>query len=224
MAPRSALSSDVAAVQPVSARRIGPPAGQLVMYAALGAIAGALPVPWVPDALLARLRGALAHELAARHGVSLTPEAREVLAEPGGASTHAPTMTTQALRFLGVRLLSRALARFGPFGLLWPAREAMRVGVFGHLFGRYLDQSRVERAIRVDRDEARRVRRAIDGAVVRAFSVGAPPRREAATIDDQRDPGTALVDGLIGVAADLPSRLTARLEAAFDELLASADG
>ena len=59
--------------------------GRLGTYTMMGAASGVVPLPWVPDAIVRRVRGALIHDLTARHGLSLTPEARTVLIEPSGA-------------------------------------------------------------------------------------------------------------------------------------------
>jgi hypothetical protein len=196
---------------------------RLAVYAVLGAAAGAVPLPWVPDALASRVRGALVHDVAARHGVSLAPEARAVLADPWTPRGQRG-MAVAALSYVGVRLAMRVLARVGPVALAWPLRYGTRTYVLGHLFDRYLDTARTERAVRIDAPEARRVRAAIDGAMLRSFSVNPASPEEPAPIDDQREPTTALIDGFLAVAAGVPDRLKRRLEAAFDELLAKADG
>jgi hypothetical protein len=125
---------------------------------------------------------------------------------------------------VGWRVAARTLTRFGPLGLVWPLRHALQTYALGHLFGRYLDVARTEGAIRVDADEALRVRRAIDGALARALTVETTPMEEPTVVDDQRDPGTALVDGVISLTAGVPARLVRRLDAAFDELIAQAHG
>ena len=108
--------------------------------------------------------------------------------------------------------------------MLWPLRNALQTFVLGRLFDRYLEQARTDRAVRVDVAEARRVRRAIDAAVLRAFTVEVAGRDEPAAIDDQRDAATAFVDGLLALAAGTPERVADRLDAAFDERLARGDG
>jgi hypothetical protein len=128
------------------------------------------------------------------------------------------------MRFVGLRLAGRALTRIGPLRLLWPARNALQTWALGHLFDRYLELGRIERAVRIDAGEARRVRQAVDGALARALTVEAPADDEPTVIDDQRDAGTAFVDGLIGLVAGVPARLVGRLDAAFDDLLAHGEG
>src|SRR5271165_5523905 len=81
---------------------VGP--GRVGTYAVLGAVAGAVPLPWIPDALTRRVRGALTQDIAARHGLSITLEARDLLAEPAG--TEGPRgLGAQAIRFVTRRFL-----------------------------------------------------------------------------------------------------------------------
>jgi hypothetical protein len=206
-----------------SARQPSPPAvdaGRLGIYAALGASTGVVPLPWLPDWLASRVRGALVHEVAVRHGVALSPEARGALADP--LSVGAPRgFAANALRYVGAKVAARALTRLGPAGLLWPLGGALRTYALGRLFDRYLDRHRPLRAARIDVDEARRVRRAIDAALARSLRA-APPSEPAASplVDDPRDPATVVIDSLLGFAAGLPSRVVRHIDAAFDEILA----
>jgi hypothetical protein len=223
MVERSTITTDDSVDRLQAGARSPVDPGRLGVYTALGASVAALPLPWVPDALARRVRGALLHDIAVRRGLSLTPEAREHLAEPSGPDGPRG-IVSQALRFFGVKLVARIFTRFGPVGWLWPVNYALRTFALGHLFDRYLERARAERAVRIDLDEARRVRRAIDGALARAITVQVAPTEEPAAIDDQRDPTTALVDALLGIAAGVPERLLRRLEVAFDDLFAQADG
>jgi hypothetical protein len=197
--------------------------GRLSVYTAIGASVSAIPLPWVPDSLARRVRGALVHDIAVRYGLSLTREGREVLCEPGGLDG-ARGLVAQTVRFVALRFAARVMAGVGPVSLVWPARSALQTYALGHLFDRYLGLSRVERAVRIDAGEARRVRQAVDGALHRALTIEVPPSQMPTVVDDQRDPTTAFVDELLGLAAGLPGRLVARLDAAFDERLAHADG
>lgn len=192
-------------------------AGRLGVYAAFGAAAGALALPWLPDVLSSRVRGALVHDVAVRHCVSLTPEARSILARPLAPGVRR-SVAVRAARFLGARLAVRAVRSFAPIGLFWPLGGALRTYVLGHLFDRYL-QRRSERAVRIDAQEATRIRRAIEKALTRAFTLDSEPTHEPASVDDHRDPATAMIDGLLGRAAGVPERLARRLDAAFDESL-----
>jgi hypothetical protein len=217
MSSRSTIAQgEVGGVQTVGIRS-AIATGRVATYSALAASVAALPLPWLPDSFLLRIRGALVHDVAAVHGLSLTPEAREALAQPSPDGQR--SFGSQALRYLGVRFAIRALTRFGPIALVWPLREALRTYALGHLFGRYLEVGRVERAVRIDIGEAQRVRRAVDGAILRAITVQSPPADQPTRVDDQRDAATALVDTLLGFAAGVPGRLIHRLDAAFDALL-----
>src|SRR3954469_14408814 len=86
--------------------------GRLGTYTMLGAACGIVPLPWVPDATVRRVRGALVHDLTSRHGLALTPEARILLIEPNG--TEGPRgFVSQGARFA----LSKVLGRFGPLAM-----------------------------------------------------------------------------------------------------------
>jgi len=172
----------------------------------------------LPDAFARRVRGALVHDVATRHGLSLTREARDLFAEPSGPDGPRGLLA-QALRFFGARLALRALTSFGPIAVVWPLRNALGTYLLGHLLDRYLELARTERAVRIDVEEARRVRLAIDGAVIRALTVVAPSIDDPTIVDDQRDAPDVMVDALLALAAGLPARAMSRLEAAFDELL-----
>jgi hypothetical protein len=197
---------------------------RLGVYVLLGASAGSVPLPWVPEALLRRVRGALLHDVATRHGVSLTPEARAILCDPLGVG--APRgVVADALRFVGGKVAMRALTLLGPASLVWPVGGALRTYVLGHLFEHYLAVARTDRAVRVDAAEARRVRAAIDAAFARVVTMSArapePEPEPGGSIDDQRDATTALIDAILGFTARVPTLITRRLDAAFDETLAS---
>jgi hypothetical protein len=222
-ADRSSLRHDDSGAVPAVGSRSPVEPGRIGVYAGLGAAVGAVPIPWLPDALVRRVRGAVVHDVAVRHGVSLSAEARDVLSEPAGPDGPRGLLT-QTLRFVGMRFASRVLGRMGPPRMLWPARNALETFVLGHLFDRYLELGRTERAVRVDASEARRVRQAVDGALGRALTVEAPAAQEPTVIDDQRDAITAFVDGILGLVAGVPHRLLGRVDAAFDDLIAHADG
>ncbi len=197
--------------------------GRLGVYAVLGAWAGALPLPWVPDVLVRGVRGALVHDIAVRHGVSLAPEARKLLASSSPPGVHGGWVS-QAVRFVGVKLAVQTLTRFGPVRLFWPVRVAAGTFALGYLFDRYLAAGRTGNAVRIDEDEARRVREAVEGAAARAFGARPDRAEEPQAIDDQRDAATTIVDTLLSVAAGLPGRVLDHLDAAFDELVARVDG
>ena len=192
--------------------------GRLGTYTMLGAACGVVPLPWIPDATVRRVRGALVHDLTSRHGLSLTPEARALLVEPNG--TEGPRgLLNQGARFA----VGKVLGRFGPFALIAPVRSALGTYALGHLLERYLGSARTARSVRIDIEEARRVRRAIDQALVYALTTEARPSREDAphAPEDLRDKGEQVVDGVLISIASMPGWLVRRLDAAFDEVLSS---
>lgn len=186
--------------------------GRLGSYAAMGAAIGLVPLPWLPGALSDRLRGALLFDIARRHGLSLSKEARAILAAPFGP----PAMrgfVGQAIAFASARVLGR----FGPLAALGPVRGAVSTFVLGHLFHRWVSVTRQERTLRIDAEEARNVRRAIDDAFLRAFTTPVPTEAvEGVDADDPRDEVTRITDGLLAAAASVPAWLVRRLDAAFD--------
>lgn len=192
--------------------------GRLGTYTVLGAASGVIPLPWVPDAIVRRIRGALVHDLSARHGLSLTPEARAVLVDPsgfGGSKGYLQQGVTFAV--------TRVLGRFGPLAMLAPFRTALGTFVLGHLLERYLDTVRMARSVRIDIEEARRIRRAIDQAFVYALTTEGKSSREDPPFapEDLRDQKTQIIDGVFISIASAPGWLIRRLDAAFDETLAS---
>lgn len=193
--------------------------GRLGTYTLLGAVTGVVPLPWVPDAMVRRVRGALVHDLTSRHGLSLTPEARSVLVEPAG--TEGPRgFVGQGVTFA----VTRVLGRFGPLAAVAPVRTGLGTFVLGHLLQRYLETARIQRSIRIEIEEARRIRRAIDQALVYALTTEGKHARGGVSYppEDLRDASTQLVDGVLISLASAPGWLVRRLEAAFDDVLTSA--
>ena len=192
--------------------------GRLGTYTILGGVTGVVPLPWVPDAIAKRIRGALIHDLTSRHGLSLTPEARNVLVEPGGAEGP-KGVVSQGIAFA----VTRVLGRFGPLAAISPIRSALGTFVLGHLLQRYLDGARVVRAVRIDVEEARKVRRAIDQALLYALTTEPRGAKDDVPIppEDLRDQTTQIVDGVIISMASMPGWFMRRLDAAFDEVLAT---
>ncbi len=202
-----------------SSEVLGRPAfgsGRLGTYTMMGAATGIVPLPWVPDAIVKRVRGALVHDLVSRHSLSVTPEARKILIEPGGAEGPR-SFFKQGVTFAATRVLGR----FGPLSLLGPVRTALGTFVLGHLLGRYLDLARTSRTVRIDVDEARRVRGAIDQALIYALTTEGRGGRENPPLsaEDLRDQTTQLVDGVLISIASAPAWLVRRLDAAFDDII-----
>jgi hypothetical protein len=197
-------------------RRAKEAPGRLGVFTLLGAAAGSVPLPWVPTSLVRRVRGALVQDVALRHGLSLSPEARAVLVEPsrteGGSRA-----TREALRYLALRMLGR----LGPIQFLGPVRSALTTFVLGHLFARYL-ASRQEESVRIEEREAVSLRRIIDRALAHALTAGPPFFADASEPppEELRDEVTRAVDGVLIATATVPSWLVHRLDAAFDDLRA----
>jgi len=205
--------SDLAGAQPVMLRRpLG--AGRVGTYTALGASAGMIPLPWIPEAVTKRIRGAMAHDVCSRFGLTLTPEARSILSEPTGVDG-SRSILSQGVAFA----VTRVLGRFTPIGLLPPVRRALSTFLLGHLMHRYFEVLRTERATRIDIEEARKLRRAIDQAIVAAVTTdhGLKLQDSASPGDDMRDDVTRFLDGVLISVAGLPGWLVKRVEAAFDD-------
>lgn len=193
--------------------------GRLGTYTMLGAATGVVPLPWVPDVIVRRVRGALIHDLVSRHGLSLTPEARAILVEPErDKDAGAKKWVKQGAVFA----VTRVLGRIGPFAAIGPVRTALGTFVLGHLLERYLDGARLVRTVRIDADEARRVRRAIDEALLQSLATEGRESREDRPFagEDLRDQVTQIIDGVLISVASAPGWLVRRLDAAFDDALA----
>lgn len=189
---------------------LGP--GRLSVYAALGAAAGTIPLPFLPDMGAKRVCGALAQDVCSRHGLSLTPEAREVLAAPFGGGNG---VLGFAVRYAAGKFLT---SRFSPIGFLAPVRSALFTFSLGHLLARYIQSVRTDVSVRVDGEEARRIRRLIDDALATTLSLDL--RGEAIPVssapEDLRDAVTRVLDSVIIAGASVPDWMVRRLDAAFD--------
>jgi len=190
--------------------------GRLSIMALLGLVAGAVPMPILPGAALRRVRGALAHDIAARHGLCLTEDARKEISDPGRAARSGALLATAAF------VARRTLRRFGMLGVVPPLAAWLEVYALGLLFDRYLGRVRSSQTLRIHASEAKLVRKAIDTAVSRALSpkLELHPRSDAVEPSEElRNMPTRIIDGvLLGVAA-LPDHLRRRLETAFDSVL-----
>jgi hypothetical protein len=201
----------------VLARAGTPGPGRVSILALAGMFAGALPLPIVPGRMLKRVRGALVHDVAARHGLSLTPEARAHMAEPSRTSRNGALLATAAF------IARRSLRRLGALGLLPPITAWLEIYALGHLFDRYLARARASQTVRIDEGEASTVRKAVDLAVKRALSPSlslTPRGPETAPSEELRDMPTRVIDGILLFAAALPQHVQRRLETAFDLVLA----
>ena len=185
--------------------------GRLGTYTVLGAMCATMPLPILPGSLAMRVRGALVHDVCARHALSITPEARRILAKPGLAE--GPEGFVGAVVRFATR---RVFARLGPLTLIPPIRTGLLTFAIGHLLERYL-ATRQDRSVRIDVDEARKVRAAIERAINLLISTPARPEHEMpAPPEELRDQLTQVTDGLVAGIASLPGHVVRRLEAAFD--------
>jgi hypothetical protein len=187
--------------------------GSLSVMAMFGFAGSAVPIPFVPSAVLRRVRGALVHDVAIRHGLSLTEEARHEMSEPSRRAQGGALLTTVAF------IARRTLRRIGLLGLLPPFASGLEVYALGLLFDRYLERVRSSNTLRVHGAEARLVRHAIDAAVGRAFSPSLEPRRRLGRgelTEELRPLSTRIFDGVLLGLAGVPDYVTRRLEAAFD--------
>ena len=192
------------------------PIGQLGTFALLGAAMRSVPFPWLPTTLAERLRGALVQDIATRHGIALSPNARATLASPEPLKRKQGPMSV-ALAYIGRKIF----ARFGPLAALLPVRAALETYVLGYLFDRYLSHTPREPGSRFEVREARLVRRAIERAVLRIASTEGglkwvPSPRPP---EESRDEITQLVDGVLTATTLVPSWLLQRLDTAFDDAL-----
>jgi hypothetical protein len=177
---------------------------------------GALPIPVVPARVQRRIRGAIVHDIASRAGLSLTVDAREVLADP------TPPDGSAVLRGALGLLLKQLSRRVGLLAALAPAQAGIEVFALGLLFERYVRQVRRGPSVRIHATEARAIRDLIGRAVVRTLSWSLTPseRNSAATApEDFRDEWTRLIDSTLLGGADVPGYLVRRLEGAFDVIV-----
>lgn len=189
------------------------PAGRLAILTALVMGANAVPLPLLPDFMIARVRGAIAHDTATRHGLSLTKDARAILAS-------ADPESRALVRKTGEAVLRQLARRVGPLAVLATLSRGLEAYALGLLFDRYIQRFRASGSVRIDIDEARRVRDAIDQSIVRVLS---PALRPALTTvrpgaEDLRTEATRFLDSILLTGASLPSYFERRLEAAFDEV------
>lgn len=195
------------------------PSGRLALLTAYAIAATAIPLPLLPDRALKSVRGAVVHDVVSRHGLSLTSDARSVLSDP---SADHRTRLVRAAEGIARTLLRRLTA----LGALDSASRGVEVFALGLLLDRYIQKVRAGATVRMHHEEARKVRDAIDRAVVRALS---PTLRPSLTTlpggaEDLRDEFTRWLDAALLTSAALPSYIERRLEAAFDEVVAETPG
>lgn len=191
------------------------PVGRLAVLSTFVMAVNVVPLPFLPDAMASRVRGAIAHDTAARHGLGLTAEARDVL---GRVDPENRALSRRASE----TVIREVLKRLGPLAAIGSVSRGMEAYALGLLLNRYIERVRGSASVRIDVDEARRVRDAIDRAVLRVLSPALKP--ESTTLshasEDLRTETTRWVDTLILTGASLPGYVERRLEAAFDEIAA----
>jgi hypothetical protein len=194
------------------------PPGRLGLLTVLGAASGSFPLPFVPGRLVANVRGAIAFDVARQHGLNLTKDARRILSMADSADP-------KRARLIGLAswALRRVLRRVGPLWVLGPGISAIETFALGHLLNRYLEEARVHGSIRIESDEALRIRRIIDQSLLMTLSpdivVPHEQRPDYPPGDDQRDDLTRILDWTLLSTASFPSYLLRRLDASFERVL-----
>lgn len=196
-----------------------PPSGRLAVMTAYAVAAAAIPIPILPDRMLARVRGAVVHDVVSRHGLSLTSDARAMLADPD---------SEQRTRMVKVAetLVRQVLRRLKPLGVINSASRGLEVFALGLLLDRYITAVRPTGQVRMHLEEARKVRGMIDRAAVRALAPSLRPGEalQSDGMEDLRDELTRWIDAALLTSAALPSYLERRLEAAFDQVVGETPG
>ncbi|MGF1467903.1 MAG: hypothetical protein ACFCGT_17420 [Sandaracinaceae bacterium] len=214
------LSDEAAGVR----RTGGSQPASVLVYATATGLAAAIPVPLLDGVFSELARGSAMRRVALRHGVVMTPGAREILSGSG---------TVQATTNGRGRLLKAALA-----SALAPLRVAARLeDAAGTLFSavlldRFLGRPDRAAGAALTEAEALRVRAAVDRAVtetgfdvLRTLPLGAwdvlnrAIRGVFAADDEARQPVERFVDGVLDGLADAPAGFWTRLVAHFDVAL-----
>lgn len=195
------------------------PTGRLVVLSALAMAANAIPIPIVPHYMVARVRGAMAHDTVTRHGLSLTKEARAIFESASFGSG-------VTARKAGEAVVHQILKRLGPLAALTTVTRGLEVYALGKLLDRYIERVRTSGSVRIDVEEATRVRDAIDRAVLRSISPALQPSAAMLprSVEDVRSEVTRVLDAVILTSASLPGYIERRLEAAFDEVVSETPG
>lgn len=216
-----ATETDVTAQTPTVALSppSSPPTGRLAVMTAYAVAATTIPIPFLPGRVLVRVRGAVIHDVASRHGLSLTTDARAVLAEPD------PESRTRLVR-AAESLARQIFRRLRPLGVIAGASRGVELYALGLLLDRYIRSVRAAGAVRMHLEEARLVRDAIDRALLRALSPSLHPTpvTQGEGVEDLRDEFTRWIDAVLLTSAALPSYLERRLESAFDEIVRETPG
>ena len=198
-----------------------PVPGRLVALTGASLLACAIPLPLLPDRAVRQVRGAIAHDVLSRHGISLASEGRDVF-----AALRSSDPARALLRKAAELVVRRILRRLGPLAPLTATVAALEVYALGRLLERYAEQVRprhhsAARSVRMLESEARQVREAIDRSLLRAFHPSLQPTQLLLSegVEDLRDEFTRWIDTLLLTGATLPSYVGRRLDAAFDQVI-----
>jgi phosphate/sulfate permease len=168
--------------------------------------------------MVANVRGAIAYDVARTHGLSLSKDARRIL-----SMTDSQNPRRARILSLATWAASRVLRRIGPLWVLSPTVSAIETFALGHLLDRYLEEARTHHSIRIEAEEALRIRRIIEKSLIQTLSpdtvVPTEGRSGNPPGEDQRDDVTRLVDWALLSTASFPSYVLRRLDAAFDRVL-----
>src|SRR5262245_66319129 len=85
--------------------------GRLAVLTAYAIAANAIPIPFLPDRVLLRIRGAIVQDVVSRYGISVTSDARKILADP---SADQRRLLVRAAEGVARQLLKRV----GPIGVI----------------------------------------------------------------------------------------------------------
>jgi hypothetical protein len=197
-----------------------PTSGRLAILTGLSLAASAIPIPFLPDRVVVQIRGAIAQDVASRHGLSLTTDARTSFSHTSG---DAPV---RAVIRKGIGILSKTiLKRLGPLAALSSAATGVEVFALGLLLDHYVVHHRKSSAVRIHAEEAREVRDRIDRSIVRALSPSLNPQPVPLLpgVEDLRDEFTRWMDTALLLGASFPAYVERRLLSAFDELTREAE-
>ena len=208
-------SSDAPVSSSVAKSPPTPTTGRLAVLTGLSLAASAIPIPFLPDRVVLQIRGAVAHDVAARHGLSLTSDARAAFA---ATSAESPV---RAVVKNAIGILSKTvLKKLGPIAVLSTMSSGVEVYALGVLLEHYIEHRRPTGALRINAEEAREIRHVIDKAILRAFSPALKAQQVPLLpgVEDLRDELTRYVDTAILFGASLPSYIERRLVSAFDAI------
>lgn len=206
-----------------------PIAGFVPVYAIAAGLAAAVPMPFV-DSLLARTaRGSAMRRVAARHGLTLAPEARRILGE-----AELPKDTRVKGYRVARTVVQRYLFPMIPISRLEDALAALGSAM---LFDAYLRHRPMPPGSVVSVADAQEIRKAIDASLVQgsgdlAVSLPEVARRIASesysivrsTDAEGRKRHEALLDHLLDAIADVPEGMLRALELRLEQELAREGG